>query len=437
MSLASPSQSSRRLYRSRKQRPCDACRRRKICCVREANSPACSLCTLRSTTCTYYSQPNIRRRRPVRQQDGTPESTSSLPSPESAEEWTPLFVGFSSDQDPYILRHCQFKDDSFDRPDWRCRRMALSTETGKVAEIPMHFAVVPDSHLDTTEQGLPRCPQLNLPIDLYDGLIRTFFDVVHISLPLLDGGRFDENRENNSPLVAIMCRLARHFAPRIRGGSLVDKSWPEWRAYLHQAVAINARSPRLETIEMGLLFIQRPLSTHRAPNLPGLWPLIGSLVGMAHDLGLNVDPTGWAIEEPERRRRIRIWWTLYIADKWNALGSGRPSYINEDNWDVPTVTVDDMPAAHHQAELPEATGRMFVAMAHLTMILSDVLGKFYSIRAIRNNNEEPVDVFREWDSLMTRLEKFQQGHVNALEWPEEHVRNPTGEFLNYLFAESS
>ncbi|KAL4947402.1 fungal-specific transcription factor domain-containing protein [Aspergillus filifer] len=437
MSSDPPPQSSHRLYRSRKQRPCDACRRRKICCVREASSPACSLCTLRSTTCTYHSQPNIRRRRADRRENGTPETTSRLASPESAEEWTPLFVGFSSDQDPYILRHCQFKGDSFDRPDWRCRRMALSSETGKVTEIPMHFAVVPDSHLDTTEQGLPRCPQLNLPIDLYDGLMRTFFNVVHTSLPLLDGGRFEKKTDNNSPLVAIMCRLARHFSPGLRSGSLVDASWPDWRAYLHQAVAINARSPRLETLEMGLLFIQRPLSTHRAPNLPGLWPLIGSLVGMAHDLGLNVDPTGWAIEESERKRRIRIWWALYIADKWNALGSGRPSYIHEDNWDVPMVSMGDMPIGYDGASPPEATGRMFIAMAHLTTILSDVLGRLYSIRAIRNYDQDADGVFRECDSFMTRLEKFEQDHVIALEWPEKHVRKPTGESPVCLWLESS
>lgn len=40
------------------------------------------------------------------------------------------------------------------------------------------------------------------------------------------------------------------------------------------------------------------------------------LVGMAHDVGLNVDPTNWKIPESEKKRRKRLWWGIYMQDKW-------------------------------------------------------------------------------------------------------------------------
>lgn len=52
-----------RKYRSRKQKPCDNCRRRRVCCVRDAEGD-CALCSRRSIPCTFSSEPSPRKRRP-------------------------------------------------------------------------------------------------------------------------------------------------------------------------------------------------------------------------------------------------------------------------------------------------------------------------------------------------------------------------------------
>lgn len=51
-----------RKYRSRKQKPCDNCRRRRVCCVRDAEGD-CALCSRRSIPCTFSSEPSPRKRR--------------------------------------------------------------------------------------------------------------------------------------------------------------------------------------------------------------------------------------------------------------------------------------------------------------------------------------------------------------------------------------
>lgn len=69
-------------------------------------------------------------------------------------------------------------------------------------------------------------------------------------------------------------------------------------------------------MEACLLWTQRSVSVQGTPNAPGLWGDIGAIVGMAHDLGLNVDPTAWNLAPSDFNRRIRIWWGLYMQDKW-------------------------------------------------------------------------------------------------------------------------
>jgi hypothetical protein len=51
-----------RKYRSRKEKPCDNCRRRRVCCVRDAEGD-CALCNRRSIPCTFSSEPSPRKRR--------------------------------------------------------------------------------------------------------------------------------------------------------------------------------------------------------------------------------------------------------------------------------------------------------------------------------------------------------------------------------------
>jgi hypothetical protein len=48
------------------------------------------------------------------------------------------------------------------------------------------------------------------------------------------------------------------------------------------------------------------------------------MVAMAHDLGLNIEPTDWDISEAEKRRRRRIWWAVYMQDKWCEAPSTDP-----------------------------------------------------------------------------------------------------------------
>jgi hypothetical protein len=160
-----------RKYKSRKERPwvnssttfmrlltrqsCDACRKRKICCTRDAFEKDCSLCKTRGESCKYVLPPNARRNRQpsARQRASTsssssttsipprplalfPGSSGSKPRKTVEGEWICQFVGLSGDQDPFVLRHCSFNHlNYYKTPDWAILRVNGDND------IPLHFTV--------------------------------------------------------------------------------------------------------------------------------------------------------------------------------------------------------------------------------------------------------------------------------------------------------
>ncbi|KAI7870988.1 fungal-specific transcription factor domain-containing protein [Spinellus fusiger] len=48
------------------------------------------------------------------------------------------------------------------------------------------------------------------------------------------------------------------------------------------------------------------------------------LSSTAQDLGLHRSSDNWDISEWEKETRKRVWWAVYVMDKWNSAGTGRP-----------------------------------------------------------------------------------------------------------------
>ncbi|KAG7736157.1 hypothetical protein KL923_004866 [Ogataea haglerorum] len=128
MSTTRPDAVHGRKYRSKKNRPCDLCRKKRMACLREDNMTRCLPCELRKLDCTYVLEPVKKRKRSnetadeaptaekirldvyttrprhltvsSNQLDQRPRTRNSL---ELHNGQTSLFVGFSGDQDPWLL----------------------------------------------------------------------------------------------------------------------------------------------------------------------------------------------------------------------------------------------------------------------------------------------------------------------------------------------
>ena len=101
--------SRERKYRSRKEQPCDNCRRRRTCCIRKDDGN-CALCSTRGVNCTFISLPEARKTRRSslsRRRTSTTSSTANLQAEEQqgqASREQPLeYVGLSGTKDLYFV----------------------------------------------------------------------------------------------------------------------------------------------------------------------------------------------------------------------------------------------------------------------------------------------------------------------------------------------
>jgi hypothetical protein len=159
-----------------------------------------------------------------------------------------------------------------------------------------------------------------------------------------------------------------------------------WRI-LQEELPMQIHTANLSTIQACLLYLQRPATkgTSAAADTPSMWALTASVVAQATSLGLHVDCRNWDIPPWEIRLRRRIWWAIFIDEKFRSLRRGVPSIIGDDDWDVSKLDDDE---DFHGAGLAPATlsadtevrsrhdFSQFRTMADLALIVADVYRSF-------------------------------------------------------------
>ena len=253
-------------------------------------------------------------------------------------------------------------------------------------------------------------------------MLLAYWNVVHPSFPLLDSLPLPQQEQRNPVLLAAMCVMAAPFATESTDTLRKTLSY-----YAAQAIQIERRHPKIEIVEAALIFIQRHAIIHRAPTTPGLWAEIGSIVGMCHELGLNVNPSSWNITSKHRNRRVQLWWAVYIFDKFCSFNLGRPSYINEDNASVPLLSLEHF--NQHDPFVPQTSRQHFIALAVLAVILSRLLSTFYSLSSVEKlRHTTPQDIHKLFVSFQKQLLDFKVEHIDALHATEE-VIDSRGELI--------
>lgn len=166
--------------------------------------------------------------------------------------------------------------------------------------------------------------------------------------------------------------------------SLCDQLW----RMVYEIILEEIHTPHLSVLQACLLYLQ-PLSNGSQSALadsPFHWSFIGSTVALASSLGLHLEPRPWGIPAWEKRLRRRLWWAVYLEDKWRSLLVGRPPFIRRDEWDVKdlddTDFVVDQPGNVEIGRLegcfqnnPEH-GEIFKSFTKLAQIVDDIHNTF-------------------------------------------------------------
>ncbi|PIA93416.1 hypothetical protein CB0940_04969 [Cercospora beticola] len=382
---------------------------------------------MQSQNCSYDLGPTPRRRRPAETTEpssnqGDACEAAPLPPPptnsQDSSEWISQHVGLSSDQDPFVLRHANFNEsDYYKSGDWACLMLQRNSR------IPSLFTAQPDSSLNPRSSYYPPSSLLDAAYPLHHDLLSTYFEVVHPSFPLLDPARFVKGNKIDLLLLAAMYILAQPLCPPAAGLSIASID-----AFVSQALPVEARTPRLDTIEAALLFLQRCDRVRHSPGTAGVHAEIGTLVAMCYDAGLHVDSAQWNLSSTDRNRRKRIWSAAYIFDQWVALGLGRPPFIHEASFDMALLTPGEISSVTvNQAVLPGTSAQMFVAMVAMTKILAEVLTMFYTLKAAQQMTKtSPTEL----SSMKAHFEQQLLDLRTRCLAPPEHIANlvldPTG-----------
>ncbi|KAH8820524.1 fungal-specific transcription factor domain-containing protein [Xylogone sp. PMI_703] len=185
------------------------------------------------------------------------------------------------------------------------------------------------------------------------------------------------------------------------------------------AVTQELHTPGLATLQACLLLLQRAPTNRYATDTPWKTSLVGWTVSLAHTLGLTRECGDWiSVPTWELSLRKRLWYGVFIMDKWASLGAGMPSHVRDDDFDVLPLTEADFEPdtngndpTNHSNIMPQMLGEPdvdahFRLLVELTFILGDIMESFYTLRSSRRTSKDftlSLDLAR---PLRTRLKAW-------------------------------
>ncbi|CAK7266664.1 Fungal specific transcription factor [Sporothrix epigloea] len=250
----------------------------------------------------------------------------------------------------------------------------------------VHFMMRPDTQeeMDSELANLDAIESFVTPHG--PELVNLYFRIAHPSFPILHKRVFLEKYG----------RSYRELTPTGLGAVYIVAL--NWWSY---SLALS-NMPKPETKELEAMVLNMLFEVHQRPKISDLqgglvlmqcpsvssWALTGHLVAMAQNLGINVDCSDWQVPDWERGVRRRVAWALFMQDKWGALVYGRGSHIHADDWDVRPLDHADFPETAKDDDTEEGSAEIekgkqtFLHMVSLTEIVSDILGKFFTLKAL-------------------------------------------------------
>ncbi|MCJ1396991.1 Fungal specific transcription factor [Xylographa trunciseda] len=425
--------------RGRRERPCDACRKRKSKCVITEGQKSCAACAIHAQECTYVEDPQPRKRR--LDSDGKETDVTKRRSTVSLSQDTPISsLGLRTGSDPNILyasydasRH--LKQEPLERPSLHHTThigpttelepilLDLSSTNGNVppgeryqkSDDRTAFLVDQNGMEGSKAANLTAQAALERLVGNYGPfLIQSYINIIHRNFPIVEEEFFMEysygrNFNLDPALLASMYLLTMPWL--LRDISMSTSQLPD--IYLLEDLAFrlfgeSLYKPTLSTIQAGILLLQRPNNDSKTLN--------SQLVGAAYELGLHLDCTSWTSSPAEKGLRKRLAWALYMQDKWCSLIHGRPAVIYKSNWAVKGLVDEDFePSKVHYEAVPlseDATRgqALFREMVSLTEILSVVLDTFYTLKAM----QEVEDAAQGGTRLI--LERAKPVQIKLKEW---------------------
>ncbi|KAI7905436.1 fungal-specific transcription factor domain-containing protein [Cokeromyces recurvatus] len=179
-----------------------------------------------------------------------------------------------------------------------------------------------------------------------DSLMKIYFAYIHPGLPIINKKLFLKQYRGqigeypSAPLLnAIYGAAVRYIETcKLFGDQVpldqhveIKEGWSE-KLFENLIFYVRGRyNPCISTIQAIVIS-----QNHRASfdeKITSSWLLNSAAIRMAQDLGLHRSSESWDIPVSEKETRRRVWWSVYIMDKWSSAATGRPQTIFDEDCD--------------------------------------------------------------------------------------------------------
>jgi hypothetical protein len=321
------------------------------------------------------------------------------------------FIGETGESNPYLLRHYRYDENeecTVSKLTYRRIKKTSNqpdTFTGELGEPPVVFMLADDS---LAQKGEPRIEDDVLAKSRMDissmfteeealRLVGLFFRFVNPYFPILARSEYLGPSGNVLPEalhampLSLVSAVYATALPFMLYDSLLATTIVHNPPSAHSLYRISwlsvvneLHTPRLATLQTCLLLLQRAPTNRFTTDTPWKTSLVGWTVSLAQILGLHKACDDWAsLPAWEISLRKRLWWAVFVMDKWASLGAGMPSHIKDEDYDV--LSLLELNCEDHGE--PDADGH-FRLLTELTIILSDIMSAYYSLRATQRTSKD-------------------------------------------------
>ncbi|TVY54576.1 Transcriptional activator protein DAL81 [Lachnellula cervina] len=331
-------------------------------------------------------------------------------------------IGETGESNPYLLRHYPYNESDECTISKLTYRRIKSTSNqnilpGEKGEPPVVFMLANDS---LAQKGEPRVEDDVLAKARSDitgmfteqealRLIGLFFRFVYPYFPILCKSELYPNGSLSPAVLHILpiSLLSAMYATALPfmlyddllATTIVHAPPPSHQLFRYSwtAVTQELHTPRLATLQACLLLLQRAPTNRYTTDTPWKTSLVGWTVSLAQTLGLTRECSDWSsLPAWEITLRKRLWYGVFIMDKWASLGAGMPSHIRTDDYDVLPLSDADLeppsldPNSNNAPGFlePEAENNHFRLLTELTLILSDIMDSYYTLRATQRTSKD-------------------------------------------------
>ncbi|KAL4978847.1 fungal-specific transcription factor domain-containing protein [Aspergillus desertorum] len=393
-----------RQWRSRKNRPCDACRRRKTACIIET-TPPCRFCRSKGQACKS-TEDGVRQRRssgeiapsddaassPVvdtnytsiqsilspelgpsplpaglstSPNDGNEAASRSSPyaltSPlsengpppidtlEDNENRTAHSLGLAGEQDTDLLASFRSVITN-ERDGISADVIQVSSGDPEATAFPVHFNLLMDEFQPADDLAKQRISEkIEAMVSPHAAsLVRLFFKHVHPVYCVVSKVRFLRAYAEDKLKVPASLRGAVYGL-----GSTFWEHDPDVEGTLHfdlhslfeaaqSSLQRELHAPNLWGIQACLLLLHERPADNATIETPRTWVFSSRIVACAQMIGLHRDSSTWHLAPGEKKLRKKLWWATYMSDIWSSVSHGNPPLVYPRSFTTTPPEIDDL-----------------------------------------------------------------------------------------------